>query len=377
MPSLDQLLHTIEAIYDAGLDEAQWTIALERLSDLLGCTGTTVAFQDSSGRFPAYHSVRCLSDLHHAYAEHYRRIDPVLAFVSRAAPGVYIDRMILPKTELRRLEIHSDFGIPNDMDSVMQAFAFRSAAGAGFVAAGRSVRAGDFEAEHVQTMGLLLPHLERAMQMQLRLGAVGMRADSAAEALDCLTLGILFVDQRARVLLANRAAEALLAQADGIGVDAAGLCAARQTETSALRRIIVRAADHTRVNGRGGSLQLERPSMRRSLLVMVAPLGRSSSAWMPQPRPAAIVLVSDPESACNPPLDALRMLFGLTPTEAAVALAVAEGRGVKDAADALGISSATVRWHLQRVFDKTGTARQAELARVVGSLRMIRPDGTV
>jgi len=35
--------------------------------------------------------------------------------------------------------------------------------------------------------------------------------------------------------------------------------------------------------------------------------------------------------------------------------------GAKEAADMLGIGEPTVRTHLQRMFSKTGTARQAEL----------------
>lgn len=157
------------------------------------------------------------------------------------------------------------------------------------------------------------------MRLQLRLGAARIRADSATEALDRLALGVALVDQRARVVLANRAAEALSAQADGIGVDASGLCAATPSRTSVLHRLVARAADHTRIAGRGGSLQLERPSMRRPLSVLVAPLGATGDAWLPEPRPAAIVFVADPEQGRGPSAPHLRETYALTPAEGAVA----------------------------------------------------------
>jgi len=65
----------------------------------------------------------------------------------------------------------------------------------------------------------------------------------------------------------------------------------------------------------------------------------------------------DPNAAA-----ALRRLYFLTQREAEVAIAVARGAGLRTAADALGIGVNTVRTHLQRVFEKTGTSRQAELA---------------
>ncbi len=375
MPSLEQLLATIESIYDAGMDEAQWPLALESLSDLLGGTGTTVALRDGAGCFPVYHFTRYSPELHRTYPEYYHRVDPNLAFVARAPLGVYTDRMVMPKAELRRSEIYNDFGLPNDMASVIHAFAFRTADCACLVVAGRSLRAGDFEEEHVETLNLLLPHLGRAMRLHLRLGAARTRADSAIEVLERLTLGVLLVDQRARVILANRAAEAALARADGIGVDASGLRAATPSQTSALRQLIARAADRTRIAGRGGALRLDRPSMRRPLSVLVAPLGTTGAAWLPELMPAAIVFVSDPEQDAPRPAPHLRALYGLTSAEAAAAEAIAQGQGVKDAAEALGVASTTVRWHLQRVFEKTGTTRQAELARLVERLGIVAGNG--
>jgi DNA-binding CsgD family transcriptional regulator len=50
-----------------------------------------------------------------------------------------------------------------------------------------------------------------------------------------------------------------------------------------------------------------------------------------------------------------------------VLLAIARGVSANEAADMLGISEATVRTHLQRMFSKTGTSRQADLLRLLQS----------
>jgi DNA-binding CsgD family transcriptional regulator len=57
--------------------------------------------------------------------------------------------------------------------------------------------------------------------------------------------------------------------------------------------------------------------------------------------------------------------YGLTPTELRVLLAVFESGGVADIAETLGISQATAKTHLRRLFDKTGTKRQADLVKLV------------
>jgi DNA-binding CsgD family transcriptional regulator len=64
------------------------------------------------------------------------------------------------------------------------------------------------------------------------------------------------------------------------------------------------------------------------------------------------------------PGEGFARLYKLTGAELRVLLALAQGLGAKDAAAMLGISEPTVRTHLQRIFSKTDTTRQADLLRL-------------
>jgi DNA-binding CsgD family transcriptional regulator len=57
--------------------------------------------------------------------------------------------------------------------------------------------------------------------------------------------------------------------------------------------------------------------------------------------------------------------FGLTPSEARIALFLSEGGSIRDYAELRGVAEATVRAHLKAVFAKTGVHRQAELVRLI------------
>ena len=61
----------------------------------------------------------------------------------------------------------------------------------------------------------------------------------------------------------------------------------------------------------------------------------------------------------------LRSQHHCTTRESALAMALAQGSTLAEAAAALGISIHTARTHLKRVFRKTGTNRQAELVRLM------------
>ena len=79
------------------------------------------------------------------------------------------------------------------------------------------------------------------------------------------------------------------------------------------------------------------------------------------------VFVQEPAQVPMMPGEAFAKLYGLTGGELRVLLALAQGLGGKEAADMLGISEPTVRTHLQRIFSKTGTSRQADLLRLLQS----------
>lgn len=114
---------------------------------------------------------------------------------------------------------------------------------------------------------------------------------------------------------------------------------------------------------------IDRDDDRTLLQAYVVPLdGRHlPRAWAlgATKHPVVILLFARSQLNRRTRLHALRARYGLTRTETAVALQIAEGHGRSAAAVTLGISLATVRTHLSHIFEKTGVRRQAELVRLV------------
>jgi len=367
-PSLEDLSAVIAAIHDTALDSPDWTAALQRISSLFDSLNATVWMQDPSGGFldirmlPADESTR-------DYAEYYVHMDKLRPAVMGAPEGTILtNTMVIPRSEFVRTEFHADFADRHDMYDCMQARVLDGPGWSGFVAMTSTNRMGAFEHEHVRLLRLLLPHLRGAQRTHQHLAFAAVERESALAALDGLSQGVLIVDAEARVLHANPAAEALLRLRDGLATARGGrLHAARPADNAALGRALAGAA-----TSGGDTLAVARPSSRASFAVTVQPAALArpweAAPWPMAQTPAALVFVVDPDRADAVPDRALRVLYGLTAAEAAVAGRIAQGQGVADAADALGVAASTLRWHLQRVFEKTGTARQAELARLVERL---------
>lgn len=228
---------------------------------------------------------------------------------------------------------------------------------------GRPSSAGEFDSEHVRRLAQLAPHLRRATAISLRLTGANIRASSYVEVLDGIEQGVLIVAPDNTLSFANLAAECLLAQPDGLTVVNGRLQARSLGDTARLHGLIAAAVDGKKTARSGQAMAIARAMGRRPLTVLVVPLSLGSS-WASQ-SPAALVFIGDPESMHAADSEQLRTLYGLTPAEASVAIAAAHGDGLQAIADQMGIGLTTARTHLQRVFGKTGTGRQAELVRLI------------
>jgi DNA-binding CsgD family transcriptional regulator len=78
-------------------------------------------------------------------------------------------------------------------------------------------------------------------------------------------------------------------------------------------------------------------------------------------RAAAALFITDPEEGATLDSRALRQLFGLTPAEIRLSIALVKGTSVEEYAEEAGISSNTARTHVKRIYSKTGARRQSEL----------------
>jgi hypothetical protein len=67
------------------------------------------------------------------------------------------------------------------------------------VAAHRPYSEGDFDATETRLFAALIPHLRRAVQLQLRLSGLDRPPEGSAEILSRLQLGVMLVDAEARL----------------------------------------------------------------------------------------------------------------------------------------------------------------------------------
>jgi DNA-binding CsgD family transcriptional regulator/PAS domain-containing protein len=213
----------------------------------------------------------------------------------------------------------------------------------------------------------LVPHLRRAVQIQVTVQRAQRVRVALAEAIDRLPTGVLLLDSKRRVVVQNRGAERILAADDGFRIDRHGPSADDARENATLQRLIAdsmeaRAGQEMRS---AGFVAISRPSGKRSYAVMVTPLLDAPKSAMSD---AVVALfVADPSARFFAGPEALSELYQLTHSEAELVRLLASGLSLEEAADKRGVSLNTARSHLKHVFAKTDTSRQGELVRLIMS----------
>lgn len=211
----------------------------------------------------------------------------------------------------------------------------------------------------MEGLRFIAPHLRRAVTIANLFDDMRTTNAMFSAALETSRAGILLVDQKLSVVHANALAQRMLAEGDPIR-EQQGRLALRE---ELLHGALAAAASAQSLNlGRSGS---GIPARRRNgspVLLHVLPLNDGRIRPGMVARATAAVFVAPSPASFNLPAEAISLLFDLTPAEARVMELIADGRDIIDAANVLGVAQSTVKTHLLRVYQKTGTRRQKDLA---------------
>jgi DNA-binding CsgD family transcriptional regulator len=212
-------------------------------------------------------------------------------------------------------------------------------------------------------LAMILPHIRRSLHIGEDIARSRAETAALADTVDGLGAGLFVVDGTTRILHTNAAARRLLAAEDVLSSHGGRLVACDPQANRSLR-LALTATDGP-IDVMPDPLPLIAPDGTRRVghVRPLKPVARSHGNG-PQEALAA-VLVYKAGMECPRPPDIIARSYNLTPTELRVLLAIVEIGGAPEVAAKLGIAPSTVRTHVGRLFEKTGTKRQAELVRLV------------
>jgi DNA-binding CsgD family transcriptional regulator/PAS domain-containing protein len=358
-------------VYDAAVDPDLWPRALARLSELTGASGAVMIRQNEEtgeGQGIRANVDPTAAGLYYGYfATRNVLLDSTNArqTLRRWTPCIMTDEHKLPKRDLMRTEYYNDFMRRFGIHSLLLVRLALFGMDTVVINLIRPTNRDQFDRAELALTGRLHPHLIRAFDVGQKLASARIDGDDMAATLDHSPYGLFLVDEAGRLRHANRPGRALLDEPDGLRVSGGKLSAATPAATQRLRALIGQAAAAHASRRTGGSMALPTPSRRLPLSLTVAPTRPERWSLLGAAPCSVLVCVTDLEAGVSLPEQKLRDLFALTPAETRLAVALFEGLSPTEAAASFGVSPHTVRIQLARIFSKTGTNRQAALARLM------------
>ena len=377
MSDQDAFERILASLYDAMLDDARWPAASALIDEACGMAGNTVMVgegpkDDVRALFVgAYCRGQRYQDLEREYLESYYPTDERVPRVRRLPDGRLAHVKELYTTEELKTsptynELMGRFERQNSLNVRLD-----GPDGSHITwGLGDPVDSDGWGSSRLAMVTGLLPHVRQFVRVRQALVRAGARNATVTALLDNPRIGVVHLDRRGRVMAANDRARGILRRGDGLSARGGTLRARAPADQARLERLTgdaLRACGEAAVSG---SMLLRRSSLSPPFVVHVKPVS------VPQPdygarHVAALVLIVEPgrQNRVDPNLVAATL--DLTPAETQVAVWLAEGKSVRDMAEATGHTERAIYWHLRQIYQKQSISRQVDLVRLVLSLAQL------
>ncbi|MFZ6769972.1 helix-turn-helix transcriptional regulator [Undibacterium sp. Di26W] len=358
----------ITQFYEGILTPSAWSNALCLLCQMIGSEHVALTtLNRQTNTVIVNESIGLTEACRDEFKAHYFSYDPALDWVDKIALGSwYIDHQHVGTWAMQRSVFYQDFMHKFDLGSINVSPVLRNGAITSFLVIQYGIGQPFHRQYATANLAPLLVHLQRALCLRLHCETMTQKADLAFAMLAQLRSPMLIADETGHVVFANQAAEALFRRQTMLHVTAGciALCGSNK-----LRLVnLIRAACGVDGPCIAGGVQASKMADNLQLQILVTPLPVQHAQLSGPARPLALVLVHDPDLPFSSGTELLRQIYGLTISEARIALLILHGANPSQAAAQSGVSVATVRSQLRSVFQKTGTTRQAELMRLLSAI---------
>lgn len=364
----EHLPQLIGEIYDAAIDPSQWSAVLGKATQFIGGSSAALFSKDAaSGAGNIYYEFGTDPYYRQLYFENYVVLDPALTghfFAEVEQPIAVSD--LMPYREFLETRFYREWAQPQGVVDFIAATLDKSATSVAMFSVFRHERDGVADDEARRRMGLIIPHIRRAVLVSRLIDLKTTEAATFADTLNGLSAGMCLVDASGRIVHANAAGQAILDAGDLLS-DSGGQIVARDGKIDKVLRDLFTAAGggDGAIGTEGIALSL-RAQDGTHYIAHVLPLtsGARRLAGTAYSAAAALFIRKSTIEVPSSP-EVIGRAYKLTPTELRVLFAIVEIGGVPEVAVALGIAESTVKTHLGHLFEKTGVTRQADLVKIV------------
>ncbi len=370
MPALGEETfdHLIDLIYQAALDPERWPLVLQGLTTALGSTHASLFIHDFDSQFVQadatgvmFRTVGFEDWAVARYAEHFSAQNVWAANEEGLRSGAVVtSTMLYPDDRLSGTEFYGDWLQPQNLFYSLGGIVERRGSQASKLSVLRSRNRGAFEDNEILFLKRLYPHVRRACELNHRIGLSNADGALGRLAQRVAPLCLFAMSSTGELLHSNAQGEAWLRDSGILSLRQRRLVAVHRHHESALRVAMRRTAqDGVPIHVNLGDLT----NPGRCLTLMRMPPDEKFA--LAGTRAELLGLLGDCVLRPLASNEQLAELFGLSPAEAYLARALAEGESLDTVSQSRQVSRNTLRTQLQSALGKTGTDSQRALIRLV------------
>lgn len=341
----------VDEIYEAALVPDRWGDVLQRVGDVSGSAAGGLITIDPKQR-PRAMSTESYRPIYESFQRgEFFRYENVRAerAAARRHPGFLRDIDLCTLEELASDQLYRAFLHPHGLGWTVGTLVGTPTHDMVIFDFARRTDDGPFDLDQVAALDALRPHLARAAFLAARLGLE--RSATMADAMTVLGLPAAVLGPYATIVATNPAFEAVAARVEPMlrGKKVGGIMFGSETPDP---RILT-----------SRSIPIAGTGHEPPLVVHLLPVRRGARDVFSGA--SAIAVVTAIATPAAPSVEIIATLFDLSPAEARVAQAIAEGKTIERHAEETGLSIETVRKQVKNAMAKTDTHRQVDLVRLL------------
>ena len=214
----------------------------------------------------------------------------------------------------------------------------------------RDEESGPWQKGDIRIIQEIIPHIKRALDIHAEFTRLRVQQDALVMGLDRLVIGLLLCDQNSRIVYINPTAKAIIEAHPALALGEEGLSLYHADDDKNLHSTIRNIALNDSEDSwkQSVAIAVTHPDVEAPMPLLITPIhAQMLTSNLDYEGAQVAVFLSDPNSKQPISVNNLVSVYGLTPSEAQVAISIANGSSIATIAETTNHSAHTIRSQLK------------------------------
>ena len=364
--------HIVPEIYEATIDPTHWDDVMSMIAKLTSSKAACLYYENKEMEFTSTIAQFGLpEDQRVILDDQSDAVDSMFAISDTGTPEDSACTLFDPASNgvmLKDSRFYANWMKPNGIYYVGGAQFVDTNTHKAVIMIMRSKEAGPWSDGEIRVIDEIVPHLNRALKIHSEFTHLRLKQDALLKGLDRLVIGLILYDSSAQPVYINPTAKSIIKSHPALRLQEGDLLLVNSADDKNLRKTIIDTAEIDPDDSwkQSVAIGITHPDVEVLLPILITPMHTHLiTSDLDYEGAKVAVFLSDPNLQQPISIDSLISVYSLTPSEAQVAISLANGHSIDQIASNSNHSAHTIRSQLKSIFRKTAVSRQSELIKLL------------